>query len=251
MLGSPLRNLQDGSPIFERGAEPIPGPRPPREEYMKSPVSMRPALIALFSVAGCAAHQSGQGRECAKVASGTELASSVRARDLAGSFRVVMVGESADFDGTRIEGTLDLLPQDSALQSLELFAGSPVSGARMPLHGALDAAIEQVGGVRVGDATRRDPMQPGVAVLEQTRAGAGERALSITLRVGADANRRDMVRFDGGFMALYVKEITADGFRGDWSSGSRGPTHVGHFCANRVRRASISGDGLGTPPSDP
>ncbi len=218
---------------------------------MKSPVPMHLALISLISLAGCAARQSGQGRECAKVASGTELPSSVHARDLAGSFRIAMVGESADFDGRRIEGTLDLLPQDSALQSLELFAGSPVSGATMPLHGALDAAIEQVGGVRVGDATRRDPMQPGVAVLEQTMAGANKSAPSITLRVGADANRRDMVRFDGGFMALYVKEITADGFRGDWSSGSRGPTHVGHFCANRVRHDGTSGEGLDTPPSDP
>jgi hypothetical protein len=205
--------------------------------------------MSLISVAGCAAHQSGQGRECAKVASGTELPPSVQARHLAGSFRIVMVGESAEFDGARIEGTLDLLPQDSALQGLDLLAG-PVSGATMPLYGALDAAIERVGGVRVGDATRLDPVRPGVAVLEQIMDGANDSALTITLRVGADANRRDRVRFDGGFMALYVNEITADGFRGDWSSGSRGPTHAGHFCAFRVGRVGHANEGLGARTSN-
>jgi len=207
---------------------------------VKLPVSVWLFLAFLALVAGCAAHQSSQGRECAKVASGAELPSSIQVMDLAGSFRIVMLGESADFDGKRIEGTLDLLPQDSALQSLGFLTGIPVRGARMPLYGALDADIEQVGGVRVGDATSLDPIQPGVVVLEQSMAGADDSALSLTLRVGADANRRDMVRFDGGFMALYVKEITVDGFRGDWSSGSRGPTHAGYFCAHRTHRAGTS-----------
>jgi len=218
---------------------------------MKLPVSLRYSLMSLISVAGCAAHQSNQDRECAKVANGTELPSSVRARHLAGSFRIVFVGESAEFDGSRVDGTLDLLPQDSALQSLELLAESPVSGATMPLYGALDAAIERVGGVRVGDATSLDPMRPGVAVLEHAMGGDNVTVLSITLRVGADANRRDLVRFDGGFMALYVKEITAGGFRGDWSSGSRGPAHAGHFCADRARQSGVPGEGLGAGTSDP
>ena len=218
---------------------------------MKLPVSLRYSLMSLVSVVGCAAHQSGQGSECTKVASGAELPASVQARHLVGSFRLVFVGETAEFDGIRVDGTLDLLPQDSALQSLELLAGGPGTGATMPLYGALDAPIERVGGVRVGDATRLDPMRPGVAVLEQTMAGVHDSAFSITMRVGADANRRDLVRFDGGFMALYVKEITAGGFRGDWSSGSRGPAHAGHFCADRARKAGGQSEGLGAGTSDP
>ena len=148
-----------------------------------------------------------------------------------GSYRIVLVGTSADYADRRVEGSLELHSQDSALQSLALPGGVSIAGARMPLYGALDAEIEHVGGMRLGDATVLDPAQPGVAVLEQVAQSEPGSVVSITMRVGSDANNRDMVRFDGGFMALYVREVTPEGFRGTWASGVRGPEHEGYFCA--------------------
>jgi hypothetical protein len=153
-----------------------------------------------------------------------------------------LVGTTADYADQQVEGTLDLHPQDSALQSLALPGGVPVPGARMPLYGALDASIEQVGGLRLGSAAELDPAQPGVAVLEQVAQQETGSVLSITMRIGSDANNRELVRFDGGFMALYVREITPQGFRGDWASGIRGPEQEGYFCA--FRRSDATSDGM-------
>jgi hypothetical protein len=161
--------------------------------------------------------------------------------DLAGSYRVVLVGTSAEYSDRQIEGTLELYPQDSTLQSVALPGGMPVTGARMPLYGALDAAIEQVGGMRLGNTTLLDPVQPGVAVLEQVAQSETGSVTSITMRVGSDANNRDMVRFDGGFMALYLQEVTRTGFRGTWASGIRGPEHGGYYCAFRLSDAAAGG----------
>ncbi|NNG15346.1 MAG: hypothetical protein HKM89_02615 [Gemmatimonadales bacterium] len=204
---------------------------------LSSFVWLGPLMLAAAST-GCAANQARNGQECTPLPDGAELEPSARAGNLAGLFRVILVGTSADYSDQLIEGTLALHPQDSALQSVALPGGVPVTGARMPLYGSLDAAIEQVGGMRLGSAVLLDPAQPGVAVLEQVAQNETGSVTSITMRVGSDANHRDMVRFDGGFMALYVKEITPGGFRGTWASGVRGPEHEGYFCAFRLRNAA-------------
>jgi hypothetical protein len=54
------------------------------------------------------------------------------------------------------------------------------------------------------------------------------------LRLGSVANRRDVVRFDGGYTALRVRELNADGFAGSWESGTRTPSARGYFCATRA-----------------
>jgi len=181
----------------------------------------------------CAVSRAPHNDKCAKVPEGTDLAPKARARDLAGSFRIVLVGESSEFRGDRVEGTLELLTHDSAAQAVVMPDGVRVEGATMPLYGALDAAIEQVGGSRVGEATSLDPSGPGVAVFEQALGAPADSQLTITLRVGSDANRSGVIRFDGAFMALYVKNIGPLGFRGSWSSGGRGPVNSGYFCASR------------------
>ena len=86
---------------------------------------------------------------------------------------------------------------------------------------------EGVGAVRVGSLSSEDPESPGVLVIE-SQTGAGP---SILLRLGSDANRRDLVRFDGGYAVLSVIEITAESFGGTWSSGTQGPDAEGFFCA--------------------
>lgn len=200
-----------------------------------------PLILAAVSI-GCAANQQVSGSACTPPPEGAQLDSDLDAEDLAGEYRIVMVGTTADYADRQIEGTLALHPQDSALQSLSYAGGVPITGARMPLYGALEAEVEEVGGMRLGDATVLDPSQPGVAVLEQVSPSGTGSVTSVTLRIGSDANRRDMVRFDGGFMALYVREITPEGFRGGWAAGVRGPAYEGYFCALR-RNVETSGEG--------
>ena len=91
--------------------------------------------------------------------------------------------------------------------------------------------VEAVGAVRVGSLSSQDPASPGVLVIE-SETGTSP---SILLRLGSDANRRDIVRFDGGYAVLTVVEITAESFSGTWSSGARGPGSEGFFCATRGR----------------
>ena len=39
------------------------------------------------------------------------------------------------------------------------------------------------------------------------------------LRVGSEANRRGVRRFDGAFTVLRVQQVTDEGFAGTWESG--------------------------------
>jgi hypothetical protein len=87
--------------------------------------------------------------------------------------------------------------------------------------------VEGVGAVRVGSLSSQDPAAPGVLVIEsETTTGR-----SILLRLGSEANRRDLVRFDGGYAVLNVLEISEASFGGTWTSGTRGPESQGFFCA--------------------
>jgi hypothetical protein len=57
------------------------------------------------------------------------------------------------------------------------------------------------------------------------------------LRLGADANRRDEVHFDGGYFALTVRRIDEGGFAGSWASAGAEPkATTGYFCATRATR---------------
>ena len=50
--------------------------------------------------------------------------------------------------------------------------------------------------------------------------------------MGSQVNRRDEVRFDGGYTALRVGWIDDEGaFGGSWASGVRTVEAEGHFCA--------------------
>ena len=101
------------------------------------------------------------------------------------------------------------------------------------LYGFTDVDPEMVGAHRVGDPGSKDPSAPGVLVLE--RAEYGRRV--ITLRLGSEANRKDLVRYDGTYTALSVSKIDEEGFAGSWRSGG-GPGFsviTGFFCAWKVR----------------
>jgi len=140
--------------------------------------------------------------------------------------------EEVDGTPTRTAaGSLLLLNQVEALRQFAGTAGGSIPGVTSPLFGSTDVDVEDVGAVRVGSLSSEDPASPGVLVIE-SETGTSP---SILLRLGSDANRRTLVRFDGGYTVLTVVEITAESFSGTWSSGALGRGSEGFFCATRNR----------------
>ena len=105
----------------------------------------------------------------------------------------------------------------------------------VPFYGATDIALETVGGVRLGDPASLDSLQPGVLFIQQNAPSATTPS-AITLRIGSEANRRDVTRFDGGYMALRVQRAGTGSLVGTWASGVTRDEASGYFCATRVDR---------------
>jgi len=145
---------------------------------------------------------------------------------LAGEFVVRLVASSGDKRGATTEGRLHLTAHDSAHRRLKLPDGSSSSTYTLPFYGTAAVDFAAVGAVAPGDAGSGDPERPGVLVIERTG--------QILLRVGSEANRRDVQRFDGAFTVLRVQQVTDQGFAGTWESGVDMDRSGGHFCANRV-----------------
>ena len=148
-----------------------------------------------------------------------------------GNYRLTMVEEVDNIPTRTAEGSLVLLAQVESFRQFEGSAGGLIPGVTSPLFGSTDVKVEAVGAVRVGNLLSQDPASPGVLVIE-SETGTSP---SILLRLGSDANRRDLVRFDGGYAVLTVVEITAESFSGAWSSGVRGQDSEGFFCATQSR----------------
>ena len=148
-----------------------------------------------------------------------------------GEYRLTMIEEIDGGPSRTAEGSLTLLVQAESLRQFSGSAGGSIPGVTSPLFGSTDVNVESVGAVRVGNLSSEDPASPGVLVIE-SETGASP---SILLRFGSYANRRDLVRFDGGYTVLSVVEITAQSFSGTWSSGARGPESEGFFCATQSR----------------
>jgi hypothetical protein len=148
----------------------------------------------------------------------------VAVEQLAGAYRVKLVATSGPKAGQSTDGTLRLQPNDSVLRAV-MIAGIRDTSASYVLYGTAGIDLEAVGAVRPGNLASADPQQPGVLVIE--RKGG------ITLRLGSEANRRDVVRYDGGYTALRVTEASRDRFAGTWASGLGGQRSGGYFCAVR------------------
>jgi hypothetical protein len=138
---------------------------------------------------------------------------------LEGEFLLQMSAVEGPRAETAAEGTLTLIRRDSA---------------SVPFYGWTSIDVESIGAHRLGDPASRDPSAPGVLVLTGPATEGATGAPAIVLRLGSQANRADIIRFDGAFTALYVRWIEEDGFGGDWASGVRGPEATGDFCAMRV-----------------
>lgn len=148
------------------------------------------------------------------------------AEDLAGEYVLTLVATGGAAAGGSTTGRLWLYPNDPDMRSLPAPAGGVRPDATAPLYGAADVDVEPVGAVRLGELMSRDPEMPGVLVVEQDDG--------IVLRLGSEANRRGLIRFDGGYFALRVRRMTDTDFAGSWASGVTGPEARGHFCARAI-----------------
>jgi hypothetical protein len=149
----------------------------------------------------------------------------------AGEYRLTMVEQVDRSPSRTTTGSLTLLAQVESLRQFAGSTGGSIPGVTSPLFGSTDVNVEGVGAVRMGSLLSKDPESPGVLVIE-SETGASP---SILMRLGSDANRRDLVRFDGGYAVLTVVEITEESFSGTWSSGAGGPDSEGFFCATASR----------------
>jgi hypothetical protein len=141
-----------------------------------------------------------------------------RVERLEGQFRLRLSADSGPKSGRQAFGDLTLVRRDSA---------------GVPFYGWTSLDPEQVRAHRLGDPGSRDPDAPGVLVLTTPASARPEQIDGVTLRLGSQANRSDIIRFDGAFTALYVRWIERDAFGGDWASGVQGPEASGSFCAVR------------------
>jgi hypothetical protein len=163
--------------------------------------------------------------DCAPVG---ELAmTGVKAEDLEGEYKLIATrGDSA---GSSQSGRLWLRPNVERLRSIPSAGGAARTDASAPLYGGTNVDVTGVGGLRLGDPASSDPTRPGVLLVQ-----GGER---IVLRVGSESNRRDVIRFEGGYFALRVRRVEESGFAGSWASGTVEVEAEGHFlCAPAVQR---------------
>jgi hypothetical protein len=197
----------------------------------------RPAHEAVLLVAALAAchpaHPEAQPavKPCRPTAG--SLPRTASAAELAGDYRLHLTATAGGSDGQATDGTLTLRPIDDSASREIVLLGLRDTTSHAPLAGTTDLDPAAVGATRTGSLAAESPEAPGVLVIERrpVRADAGT---EIMLRLGADANRRGVARYDGGYFALNVRAIDPDGFAGSWASGSGIASTQGYFCAERV-----------------
>ena len=190
-------------------------------------MSVRLSLGVLLLL-GCHHSAGSPGPEpCAQVADLSHVPPPADA--LAGEYRLQL---TVDSDAATVQGTLRLVAADPSLPARTGPYGIPDTMHRYPLVGTAELDLAAVGAVAPGGTATTDPAAPGVLVIE--RVGGSVPAERILLRLGAEANRRDQARFDGGYTVLRVGHIDRSGFRGEWESGAPLPQAHGHFCASRA-----------------
>ncbi len=158
------------------------------------------------------------------------LRADASAAGLAGEYRVTIVATTGPAVGDTARGTLSLQPYAEEMQQVPGAGGAVDPNFVAPVFGALNVDITRLGAARLGALGSQDPNMPGVIVIERV---VGE-PKSILLRLGSEANRRDLQRFDGGYTVLEVRTLSDDSFAGFWRSGVTRTQAEGFFCAVRV-----------------
>ena len=181
-------------------------------------------LLAACATSADPPHDSAAHAAC--VAQRGPLRADATLEGAAGRYLLTLVAPTANGGQVSVSGALHLEPNQPALR---VFG----EGVSTPLYGWVEIELQAVGAVEVGAAGSRDPLRPGVLVLEQRRDAAV--APQITLRLGSLANlRTERGAFDGGYLALHVEHLEPDSFGGGWVSGVHATRVAGHFCATRV-----------------
>lgn len=192
------------------------------------------SLVVVAGVLGCGSNQSQVAAAPACEAAKGDLPMDVTAQTWAGEYHLVMVATSGDSAGRSVSGTMRLMVQSEELQVPPM--GSLDDGTRMLLYGSTDIDLRAILAVEVGALDSDDPLAPGVLVIERPVERDGGTSMEITVRLGSEANRRGMTRFDGGYTALFVRQASTGGFAGNWASGVTGQLSSGHFCASLAQR---------------
>ena len=179
-------------------------------------------LGATALIAACGGANAGQAdpQACAPVET---PASDVAATGLAGEYTVRLIATSGTKEGATTGGRLALMEQDSAYRSLTRSDGSVDTTFSFPLYGTAEVDFAAIGATAPGDLRSTDPLSPGVLVIQ--RPGG------VMLRMGSEANRRGVRRFDGAYTVLQVQQVSKEGFAGTWRSGVGLEESGGHFCA--------------------
>jgi hypothetical protein len=202
----------------------------------------RPMILAsLLGLAACGQHQpapapgtgvAAQGQPC--TATSGNLPGNIRVDALQGAYRLRLVASSGARAGDSTVADLELVPADDSLQFVSTAAGGRDSTTRLPLIGWTTLDPAAIGGAETGALDSREPTSPGVLVIER-HTSRPDAPIEIMLRLGADANRRDQVLFDGSYFALTVRRIDEGGFAGSWASAAGElKATTGHFCATRA-----------------
>lgn len=178
---------------------------------------MRPYALACMAgaVLVACARPPAQKASVAMSCEGAPTPGLVRVEWLLGTFDVTLVATMGNAAGRQAKGLLTLAATD--------IPGAVVAGS------IADLPLETVGGIPVGELTSRDAAAPGVLGFAPQTPGS-----EILLRLGSEANRRDVVRFDGAYMVLRAQTSNAQGFAGSWRSGVTTDRAGGYFCAVRV-----------------
>lgn len=192
------------------------------------------SLVVVAGVLGCGSNQSQVAVAPACEAAEGDLPMDVTAQTWAGEYHLVMVATSGDSAGRSVSGTMRLMVQSEELQVPPM--GSLDDGTRMLLYGSTDIDLRVILAVEVGALDSDDPLAPGVLVIERPVERDGGTSMEITVRLGSEANRRGMTRFDGGYTALFVRQASTGGFAGNWASGVTGQLSSGDFCASLAQR---------------
>jgi hypothetical protein len=190
------------------------------------------AAVAITATVSACHHHPGTSLSAACEAVPLQNPRDMRLADLPGMYAVTFVATAGPRAGQTASGRLVLRPQDSGL--LTVGHADTTRVVEQPTIGQLDLAMEDVGATRMGDPMAEADTMPGVGFyVTRLRNGAVQ---GVVARVGSASNTRGQMLFDGGYFALYVREVESDRISGGWASapGGMGREATGHFCARRI-----------------
>ena len=187
--------------------------------------------VVLFavSVTACAArNRIDTTVACEQLIHEEALVSDSTVGSLAGSYLLQVSAESGPQQGASTRASLTLIAMPESLQTLYLTEDIPIEGAWAPFFGFSDMEPGKVGAVDtrpsvVADSTRTDAL----VVASRNETGA----YSIVIRLGTSATGPQPI--EGGYFVFDIKNISDQGFAGEWRSGMGNERVDGIFCAIR------------------